>query len=168
MIKTASKKNSRSAGGRPPVSLVIPCKAEYVFLSRLVVGAMGVQEGLDEETIADLKVVVAEACNCFLLGSVRENGAQGHEAERPSWPSLKLDFHLLPGRWEVMVSNPDKRLLPPADLCDPRSEGGLGIMIIRALVDSVKRTESQAEGTTLHLVKRLPQGLPEELPEAQT
>jgi anti-sigma regulatory factor (Ser/Thr protein kinase) len=51
------------------VSLVVPCKAEYVALCRLVVGALGAREALDEEVIADLKVVVTEACNCFLAGN---------------------------------------------------------------------------------------------------
>ena len=50
------------------VSLVIPGKPEYVGLCRLVVGAIGARQSLDEESIADLKLVVTEACTCFLHG----------------------------------------------------------------------------------------------------
>ncbi len=41
------------------------------------------------------------------------------------------------------------------------SGGGLGLTIIRALVDSVELTDSDAEGSALRLVKRLsPEAVP--------
>ena len=140
-----------------PLSLTIPCKAEYVALCRLVVGALGAQHSLDEESIADLKVVVTEACTCFLgdSGGCLPPG-NGDEGSGPL-PSLRMDFHLTSEAWTISVCNPDRRRrILPSSLCDPLSGGGLGLTIIRALVDSVEQTDSDAEGSVLRLVKRLP------------
>ena len=156
MMHTAEDINGTQTDARAPVSLVIPCKAEYVALCRLVAGALGAREAVDEEVIADIKVVVTEACNCFLADP---DGCTlpgtGHEVAEP-FPALRLDFHAMPDAWEITVSNPDRRRrIVPSSPCDPLSEGGLGLTIIRALVDSVEQTDSDAEGSALRLVKRL-------------
>lgn len=156
MTQAAEHMTGPQAGAQAPVSLVIPCRAEYVVLCRLVAGALGAREALDEEVIADLKVVVTEACNCFLA----EPGGcalpeTDHDAAEP-FPVLRLDFHPTSDAWEITVSNPDRRRrILPSSLCDPMSEGGLGLTIIRALVDSVELTDSDAEGSALRLMKRL-------------
>jgi serine/threonine-protein kinase RsbW len=159
MTQAAEQMTGSQAGGESSISLVIPCKAEYVALCRLVAGALGARESLDEELIADLKVVVTEACTCFLGGpegcSLPESGAGA--AERP--PSLRMDFKVTPDVCEITVCDPDgRRRILPASLCDPMSEGGLGLTIIKALVDSVELTDSDTEGSTLRLVKRLSAG----------
>lgn len=159
MTQTAEQMTGSQAGGESSISLVIPCKAEYVALCRLVAGALGARESLDEELIADLKVVVTEACTCFLGGpdgcSPPERDAEA--AERS--PSLRMDFEVAPDFWEITVCDPDgRRRILPASQCDPMSEGGLGLTIIKALVDSVELTDSETEGSTLRLVKRLSAG----------
>ncbi len=169
MAQGTEQRTDERVGGQRPLSLTIPCKAEYVALCRLVVGALGTQETLDEESIADLKVVVTEACNCF-LGDVNgcassdpgeragEAGARGARegAEGPA-PSLRMDFYLLPEAWEITVSDPDRRhRISPSSLCDPMSGGGLGLTIIRALVDSMEQTDSEEEGSVIRLAKRMP------------
>jgi anti-sigma regulatory factor (Ser/Thr protein kinase) len=145
------------------LSLTIPCKAEYVALCRLVVGALGAQEGLDEELIADFKVVVTEACNCFLgdsEGCVSPHLGEGEKEksgqEEPS-ASLRADFYISPEAWEIVVFDPDRRSrILPSSLCDPMSGGGLGLTIIRALVDSMAQTDNDEEGSVIRLVKHLP------------
>lgn len=153
----------QQTGAHAPVSLAIPCKAEYVALCRLVAGALGAREALDEEIIADLKVVVTEACNCFIA---EPGGCTPPETDQDAaepFPVLRLDFHPTSDTWEITVSNPDRqRRILPSSLCDPMSEGGLGLTIIRALVDSVEQTDSDVEGSALRLVKRLS---PEPIPE---
>lgn len=143
--------------GRQPITLVIPCKAEYVGLCRLVAGVVGARESLDEEVIADLKLVVTEACTCFVWGP--EGGAlsDGFIAPRGSPCSLRVDFNVMPEEWEITISDPErKRRVPLSDRCDPMTEGGLGLTIIKALVDSLEHTDSDEEGSVLRLVKRLP------------
>jgi hypothetical protein len=70
----------------PSVSLLVPCRAEYVSLCRLVAGALGAREALDEEVVGDLKMVVTEAFNCFLGpsdGLCREPGRLGDHHLQP-------------------------------------------------------------------------------------
>jgi len=156
----------QGGGGHGAVSLVIPCKAEYVGISRLVAGAVGNQESLDKETIADIKLVVSEACACFVERSDEERsgsaattgGAAGGAAttgeEAPG--SLRVDFNVTPESWEITVSDPEHRChIVRLGHCDPMSEGGLGLTIINALVDRVEQTDSEGRGSILRLVKRL-------------
>jgi serine/threonine-protein kinase RsbW len=143
--------------GRQPISLVIPCKAEYVGLCRLVAGVVGAHESLDEEVIADLKLVVTEACACFV--SRPDESSLAHEVvTAPDVPgSLRVDFDVMPDSWQITLSDPDHRCwIPRLGRCDPMSEGGLGLTIIKALVDSMEQTDSEAEGSVLRLVKRFP------------
>lgn len=147
--------NSQGAG-RQPISLVIPGRAEYVGLCRLVAGVVGARESLDEEIIADLKLVVTEACTCYLWGPDGSPPAEGDLESPPPPCSLRVDFNVMPSAWEITISDPDhKHHMSPTVRCDPMSEGGLGLTIIRALVDTMEQTDSESEGCVLRLVKRL-------------
>jgi anti-sigma regulatory factor (Ser/Thr protein kinase) len=143
-----------------PISLVIPGRPEYVGLCRLVAGVVGAREALDEESIADLKLVVTEACTCFLYGPEGPEGAEDGEPGQGGESlatSVRVEFHVGPEAWEITVSDPErKRRLGGLGSCDAMSEGGLGLTIINALVDSVEYTETEAEGSIIRLVKRFP------------
>jgi serine/threonine-protein kinase RsbW len=135
--------------GGSTVTLTVPCRAEYVALGRLAVGAIGAREGIDEETVADLKVAVTEACACFVTCATDES------LDDVS-PVLKIDFHVEPATWIITVSNPDQKARIRSDsFCEPLSEGGLGLTIMRALVDLVEETDSDQEGTVFRLVKHV-------------
>ncbi|MFH1833479.1 MAG: ATP-binding protein [bacterium] len=154
--KTTGDMTGADAGTREHVSLVIPCKAEYLALCRLVAGALGARENVDEEFIADLKVVVTEVCNCFLAesGACAPPGSERDPAEAPR--ALRLDFFPRGDVWEITASNPDRRLrILPAGACDPTSERGLGLTIIQALTDSVDLTDDDIDGSVLRLMKRV-------------
>ena len=163
MAQVDEEQTDQPMGGQRPLSLTIPCRAEYVGLCRLVVGALGTYEALDEESIADLKVVVTEACNCFLGDSEGcvSPYTGGNQAETTGQDelltSLRVDFYVLPEAWEIVVCDPDRRhRISASSLCDPMSGGGLGLTIIRALVDSMEQTDSDAEGSVIRLLKRMP------------
>lgn len=142
-----------------PITLVIPCRAEYLALCRLLAGVVGAREGLDAEDIADIKLVVTEACTCFLWG-LDGGPSPGEEREAGSPPaSIRVDFAVKPETWELTVSDPEHRHHIPTDSrCHPAGGGGLGLVIMRALVDSVVHTDSEDEGSVIHLVKRLTPG----------
>jgi serine/threonine-protein kinase RsbW len=146
----------RAEVGGQPVSIVIPCKAEYVGLCRLLAGVVGASESLEAEDIADLKLVVTEACTCF-LGGFDSGLGQGEECKAGRLPeSLRVDFLVTPKEWEVTVTDAQGNYRIPADSrCAPAGLGGLGLMIIEALVDTVQHTESDAAGSVIRLVKRL-------------
>ena len=151
------KRHRTTVGGDEgqPISLVIPCRPEYVSLCRLVAGVVGTRESLDEEDIADLKLVVTEACTCFLWGP--DGSPSPQDDCPPGGPSsLRVDFTVLPDSWEISISDPEHRYhTPKASGAVPAIAGGLGLMIIEALVDSVDRTDTEAGGSVVRLVKRL-------------
>ncbi len=156
MASEARQTTDRGQIGRQPISIVIPCKAEYVGLCRLLAGVVGARESLEAEDIADLKLVVTEACTCFLGGLDGGPGSteQCQAADMPE--SLRVDFSIEPEAWEVTVADSQGRYRIPSDSrCSPTGSGGLGLMIIEALVDSVEHTDSETEGSVIRLVKRI-------------
>ena len=93
MVGTVAEQTETNTGAesddRSTVTLTIPCKAEYVALGRLAVGALGAREGIDEETVADLKVAVTEACACFIPRT-------GDSPPGEATANLKIDFRVKP------------------------------------------------------------------------
>jgi serine/threonine-protein kinase RsbW len=143
--------------GRQPISIVIPCRAEYVGLCRLLAGVVGARESLEAEDIADLKLVVTEACTCFLGGPDwgPDSAADCRVGEPPD--SLRVDFVIGPEAWEVTVADAQGRYRIPSDSrCSPTGSGGLGLIIIEALVDAVQHTENENAGSVIRLLKRIP------------
>ena len=152
--------NDRQSDLRPsPISLVIPCRPEYVALCRLVAGALGARDLLDEEEVADIKVIVTEACNCF-LGMARVGSdaacsdAQVGRGEPPEGCSLRMDFDSRPEAFVISVLYPEKReLVSWLEGCDPMSEAGLGLTILKSLTDEMVEFEKEPEGTVLQLTR---------------
>lgn len=155
--------DTHKRGARSSVSLVIPCRAEYISLGRLLVGALGNQKAVDEETIADMKLVLTEVCNCFLAASPAQTRCsaesellqRGYPAAIPTTgPSLRLDQTVDPESWTMVVSNPDRtHRISSAGPCDPAGEVGLGVMIVEALVDSIELSDSDSDGSAFRVVK---------------
>jgi anti-sigma regulatory factor (Ser/Thr protein kinase) len=146
-----------------PITLVIPCRAEYLALCRLLAGVVGAREGWEAEDIADIKLVVTEACTCFLWG-LDGSPSPGEERQTDRPPaSIRVDFAVSPEAWEVTVSDPEHgHHISTDSRCHPASGGGLGLTIMKALVDSVVHTDSETEGSVIHLVKRVARGLPQD------
>jgi len=146
----------------PPISLCIPCRPEYVALCRLVVGALGARDSLDEEVVADLKVIVTEACNCFLAmagggaAAGASSGGEGQDAAALEG-SIRMDFDSRPDAFVVSVLYPEQ-CAPGGWLegCDPLCEAGLGLTILKALTDEMVAVGGGTEGTVLRLTKLLP------------
>jgi serine/threonine-protein kinase RsbW len=134
------------------VRLDIPARAEYVVLGRLALsGLLRRRAGFSDDAVADLKLALTEACS----NSVRH--AYDHEDGK-----VHLEFHM--GDDRVVVSIRDEGAgfheyyedcpecrnlegLPPVD-------GGLGISIIRAVVDGFDLQRPDEGGTILVLTKR--------------
>lgn len=127
------------------VELRIPCKAEWVALARLSVAAVASRLSFSIDEIEDIKLAVAEACtnaiqhangSAFidikcegvekgLRISVRDHGAGTHAEQIRS---RELD---------------DERL------------GGLGVFLIRSLMDDVQYDVHADQGTLLIMTKLL-------------
>lgn len=134
------------------VELEIPARAEFVALARLVVSALATSDTvLGDERVDDLKIAVSEACT---------NAIEAHSA-------IETQERVLVRCWaddrsvEVVVEDRG-RGFDPGELSDHppvtdpdrlKFERGLGIPLIRALVDEVEFT-STGSGTAVRLVMR--------------
>lgn len=131
------------------VRLTIPAKPEYITLSRLALSGLSRVRPLGDETLADLKLALTEACS----NSVRHayDDGEGHVA---------ISFELRDDRLIVEVVDAGTGFEPEGagkNGDDPElSEGGLGIAIIRSIADEVEiGSGANGRGSRLRFVKLL-------------
>jgi serine/threonine-protein kinase RsbW len=112
------------------IALTIPPKAEYLVFCRLVLAGLARAQEIDEEAVSDLKLAVTEACS----NAIRH--AYGGRADG----SVAIRYELDPDAIaiEVVDEGSGFDLDPdPADLVE-LSEDGMGLAIIRAVVDDLE------------------------------
>lgn len=134
------------------VELEIPARPEFIALARLLVSAMaGGGTGMPDERVDDLKLAVSEACT---------NAIEAHDAV-DSDERVVVRCTDNEGALEVRIEDRgggfDPSGLPQhPPVTDPdrlRFERGLGIPLIRTLVDEVE-FESSDGGTAVRIVMR--------------
>ncbi len=134
----------------PVIELEIPARAEYVGLARLVMSSLATaRRTLAEERIDDLKLAVSEACT---------NAIEAH-ADVDVDERVTLRWSEGDDRLQVQIEDRgqgfDPGQLPEhPPVTDPERlnfERGLGIPLIRTLVDEVSFDPSEA-GTSVRLV----------------
>jgi serine/threonine-protein kinase RsbW len=134
------------------IELEIPARAEFVALARLVVSALAASDStLADERIDDLKLAVSEACT---------NAIEAHDAAGTHERVLvrcKTGTEFLEVCVEDRGHGFDPAQLPDhPPVTDPdrlKFERGLGIPLIRALVDEVQFSPT-GEGTSVRLIMR--------------
>jgi serine/threonine-protein kinase RsbW len=137
-----------SADGSRTVRLTIPAKAEYITLSRLALSGLSRVRMFPDDTLADLKLALTEACS----NSVRHayDGGEGH---------VDISFELHDDRLVVEVADDGSGFEPEGagrDEGAELTEGGLGIAIIRSIADEVEIGGGPGgRGSRLRFVKRL-------------
>ena len=134
------------------VKLDIPAKAEFVVLGRLALSGLLRGRGYSEDAVADLKLALTEACS----NSVRH--AYDHDDGK-----VHLEFTALADRVTILIGDegggfheddvdcPECQGIPEIKL----SDGGMGISIIRAVVDDFDLRKPDGGGTVLVLTKML-------------
>jgi serine/threonine-protein kinase RsbW len=138
---------SRTDGSRT-VRLTIPAKPEYITLSRLALSGLSRVRALPEETLADLKLALTEACS----NSVRHayDDGEGH---------VDIRFELHDDRLVVEVADDGTGFEPEGAVRsgeEELTEGGLGIAIIRSIADEVEiEGGPEGRGSRLRFVKLL-------------
>lgn len=132
--------------GHGVVQLSIPAKAEYIVLCRLALTGLARSRVFDPEVLADLKLALTEACS----NSVR------HAYEEGRGGTVEVRYELADDRLSVEVLDEGSGFDPGSATNDEREldEGGLGIAIIRALVDELD-IESNDGGSSLRFTKFL-------------
>lgn len=131
------------------VRLTIPAKPEYISLSRLALAGLSRVRALPDETLADLKLALTEACS----NSVRHayDDGDGH---------VDISFELRDDRLIVEVADDgigfDAEQAGKNGGGDGLTEGGLGIAIIRSVADEVEIGGGPGgKGSRLRFVKLL-------------
>ena len=130
------------------VALTIPAKAEYMVLPRLALTGLARMRALEADMVADLKLALTEACSNSIRHAY-DIGAQG---------KVEVRYELSDDRLAVEVTD-DGDGFDPATMRGPSGEldeGGLGIAIIRALVDELDiGPRADGRGSRLRFTKYL-------------
>jgi serine/threonine-protein kinase RsbW len=131
------------------LTLSVPGRAEYVSTVRLAVSSLAAKSGFDIEAIEDIKVAVSEACSNILCHS---KIGEGH--------IYRVACTVHDDRLEITVAddgvgfNADTyEAAAPSEEC--LQVGGLGIYIIKTLMDDVKVTSEEGAGTLIQMVKHV-------------
>ena len=127
------------------VELRIPSRAEWVGVARLAIAGIASRLQFSIEDIEDLKLAVAEACtNCIQHAS----GSDG----------IDISCHIGPDKLVMTVKDSGKGAqassLAPRTLGEPQV-GGLGVFLIRSLMDDVEYELDPQSGTRLTMTKFL-------------
>jgi serine/threonine-protein kinase RsbW len=127
------------------INLTIPAKAEYITLGRLALTALARVREFPEETLADLKLALTEACSNAVRHAYSTEGG-----------AVEILYELQPDRVIVEVCDEGRGFAPPSGLEEINfGEGGLGIAIIREIVDDLEISEKMGGGSRLRFEKRL-------------
>lgn len=133
------------------VQLDFPAKADYLLLARLALSGIARTLTLDEEDVADLKLAVTEAC-----GNAVRHAYEGDDG------SVAVSYVVGPGALELIVQDRGSGIAEEGDHPSEEDdyeplEGGMGMAIIRAVVDAVDvRQGADGRGTVVHMTKYLP------------
>ena len=127
--------------------LNVPCKPEYVGTVRIAAAHVASSAGFDIEAIEDIKVAVSEACTNIICHS--------HES-----PDVSYDVVLELEDEKLSITVRDKGVgFGLDDYIEPipgeERERGLGIFIIKALMDEVDISSELGVGTNIYMVKHL-------------
>jgi len=138
---------SAAGDGNRAVRLTIPAKAEYISLGRLALTGLSRLRALPQETVADLKLALTEACSNAIRHAYPNGGGRVH-----------IVYQLQPDRLVIEVVDDGEGFHPEytGGEDDELVEGGLGIAIIRALADELEiGVGDRGRGSRLRFVKLL-------------
>ena len=137
------------------VSLVMPAEPKWLALGRLVLAGVCQLGAVDEETLADLKLAVTEACSNSVRHAYEEGGGEvevRYELERDS-----LAVEVSDTGSGYRFDRPVRELGPQPD--EELREDEMGLAIIHALADEVAvGAGAEGHGTRIRFRKSLATG----------
>jgi serine/threonine-protein kinase RsbW len=133
-------------------TLHVPSSTENLVLIREFVATIGAQAGLEESDIGKLELAVDEAC-----ANVIEH-AYGHDITKEVIVRATFDDETL----RIDVEDTGRGFDPQSvrseeleRLVQERKSGGLGMRLMKSLMDEVHYEIAPGEKNELHMVKRL-------------
>ncbi|SCJ39493.1 Serine-protein kinase rsbW [uncultured Clostridium sp.] len=133
---------------RETIKMEVTANPEYVSIIRLTVSGLANKVGFSLDDIEDIKVAVSEACTNAIKHSLDDK--------------FLVQFTILENELSIEVQDKgtgyDVESLQEPDLENPK-EGGLGLFIIKTLMDEVNTVSNTDEGTTIKMTKYLGVGI---------
>ena len=133
-------------------TLQVPSSTENLALIREFVGNVGVQAGLDETDIGKVELAVDEAC-----ANVIEH-AYGHDTSKEVMIRASFDDEALRIHVEDTGRGFDPDSVQPEEierLVAERKSGGLGMRLMKQLMDEVRYEIEPGRKNELHMMKRI-------------
>jgi serine/threonine-protein kinase RsbW len=129
------------------IRLSVPCKPEYVSTVRLTVSSVASRMGFDIEAVEDIKVAVSEACTNI----INHSKLSGEDEYRIMCLS---DAE----KMQITVED-DGKGFNVDEYSEPKEgelqQGGLGLFIVKALMDEVDVVSEPGAGARFSMVKYL-------------
>jgi serine/threonine-protein kinase RsbW len=134
------------------LTLTVPSATEHLALIRDFVANVGSQAGLGEDDVAKLELAVDEAC-----ANVIEH-AHGHDSNKEV--TVRATFDAATLRIEVVDEGEgfDPTVVPSTSveqMVHDRRTGGLGLRVMKSLMDEVSYEIVPGERNRLRLLKRI-------------
>ena len=137
------------------IELSIPAQSEWVRVARLTVAGVAARQGFSIQAVEDLKVAVSEAINNAIQHGSSSDGSDPVVCIALEPRSEGLWIVVTDGgRLEHELSLDKAPLNPVSDSDLP--EGGMGLLLIRSLMDRVELEGGADADTSLKMWKALP------------
>ena len=125
----------------PDLELKLPARAENVAVIRHAFGGFAEALSVDEQTLADIKLAVTEACTNVVIHAY-EDGEEG---------DLEVDASIDDERLTVIIRDNGRGIVPRPD-----SPGlGLGLPLIATLAESLELGKNLGDHTEVRMTFRL-------------
>jgi anti-sigma regulatory factor (Ser/Thr protein kinase) len=132
---------SEGVTATPDLELKLPARAENVAVIRHAFGGFAEALTVDEQTLADIKLAVTEACTNVVIHAYEE----GEEGD------LEVDAIIEDVRLTVVIRDSGRGIVPRPD-----SPGlGLGLPLIATLAESLELGKDHADQTEVRMTFRL-------------
>ena len=132
---------SEEVTATPDLELKLPARAENVAVVRHAFGGFAEALAVDEQTLADIKLAVTEACTNVVI----------HAYERDAIGDLEVDATIDDERLTVVIRDNGRGIVPRPD-----SPGlGLGLPLIATLAETLELGRDSAEHTEVRMTFRL-------------
>jgi len=136
---------------RDTLEITIPCEPRFLSVVRLTVAGAAARAGLGVQEVDDVKVAISEACTNVI--------EHAYPPESDACPSIHVRMTVKEGELRLEVEDEgvgfDPKRLPKVQLEERvQEEGGLGIYLMRHLMNEVKLESAPGSGTKITMVKR--------------
>lgn len=126
------------------ISLKIPNNTEYIAMVRISAAYVASKLDFDIETIEDIKIAISEACNNAIQHSNQENDY------------FEIEYTIENNAFVACIKDSGKGFADE-EYCEPNleqlNENGLGIYIMKTLMDKVVIEANNNQGTCVKLFK---------------